>query len=186
MSFPNSDRVEDINDRMYLRNIPSAPLQAQFDARPVSTKYALLPIVDRRPVSSVPIAKVPLYNQTQIFSPGTTHGPWAGFATNVNDESILRNQFYALQRGAYQGDYVPPSYSDMYINDVPATVGQQPQPYPNLFERPHLEPFNPNPDTAKIGINLFDNCTRQQLKGDEHLATPSALPPKVLKRHQIK
>lgn len=186
MSFANSDRVEDINDRMYLRNIPSAPLQAQFDARPVSTKYALLPIMDRRPISTVPIAKVPLYNQTQIFSPGTGHGPWAGFATKINDESILRNQFYALQRGAYQGDYVPPSNSDMYVHDVPTNFNHVKQPFPNLFERPHLEPFNPNPNTAEIGVNIFDNCTRQQLKGDERLATPSTLPPKVLQRHQIK
>ena len=170
---PNEDRVEDINDRMYWRNLPSAPIQAYFDARPVSTKYALMPLVDRRPKSTVPIALVPVYNQHEVFLPGTAAGPWGGFANNVNDESRLRNQFYGLQR-ANQAEYVPSTRSDMYVHTVHSSAPNQ-QPFPDLFSQPHLEPFNPNPNNELVGFNLFDNCTRQQVKGDVKLQTPSTL-----------
>lgn len=186
----NEDRLEDINERMFHRNLPSAPLQAQFDARPVATKYALMPIVDRRPIPTVPVVQRPTYNQTQVFNPGTSHGPWSGFATNVNDESKLRNQFFALQRNNDQAVYVPPFNSDLYVNQVVTSTNSPHfsavQPFPELFAKPHLAAFDPNPASDRIGINMFDNCTRQQLKGDHRLMTPSKLPDQVLKRHEIK
>ena len=42
-----STRTEELNQRISSRNIPSNQLQAQFDIRPVSSKYAKMPIVDR-------------------------------------------------------------------------------------------------------------------------------------------
>ena len=43
----NIKRDEELSNRIAERNIPSAYLEPQFSQRPVSTKYALLPIVDR-------------------------------------------------------------------------------------------------------------------------------------------
>ena len=42
-----------LSDRIAQRNMPSRPLQPQFSMRPVSTKYALLPIIDRRAPATI-------------------------------------------------------------------------------------------------------------------------------------
>lgn len=155
------DRASELNERIAGRNVPSNPLQMQFTSRPVSTKYDLMSIVDRRPLPSVPIKTEPTYNIQHTFNPGTAQAPWSGFATNINDESKLRNQFFALQT-APQGKYIPSSTSDMYQVKVESGSPLS-QPFPTLFTQPALTPFNPN-ICASVGSNLFDNCTRQQLK----------------------
>jgi len=157
--FCGIGRTQELNNRIAERNIPSGPLQPQFSTRPVSTKYALLPILDRRPKSNVPIKSYPTYNSEITFNPGSAFAPWSGFATNINEESKLRNQFFALQK-CEQSQYVPSSKSDMY--QVQVTGRQVNQPFPDLFTEPTLGEFNPN--SCNVGGNLFANCTRQQLK----------------------
>ena len=155
------DRASELNTRISARNIPSHHLQAQFDIRPVPTKYELMPIFDRRAHASVPIQVKPTYNIGATFNPGTAMAPWSGFASNINDESKLRNQFFALQK-AEQGKYIPSTKSDLYNSYVDPGRTQLEQPYPELFELPDLAHFNPNPHG--IGNNFFDNCTRQQIR----------------------
>ena len=152
------ERTEELSQRMAERNVPSAPLAPQFSMRPVSTKYSIMPIVDQRAKSNVPIITRPTYNVQHTFNPGTAQAPWSGFATQVNEESKLRNQFFALQR-CEQPNYVPSSDSDMY--KVVVSGRQERQPFPGLFETQQFAPFNPN--SCNTGYNLFDNCTRQQL-----------------------
>ena len=158
-----SYRTEELNERISTRNIPSNPLQPQFDIRPLSTKYSMMPIFDRRPIPTVSIQVLPTYDIRTTFNPGNAQAaaPWAGFATNVNDESRLRNQFFATQRGAGQSCYIPSRMSDMYEVNVPEN-DQILQPFPGLFEKSNFENFNPCPKDN--GINLFDNCTRHQIK----------------------
>ena len=156
----NLDRSNELNERIYERNVPSSTLQPQFGIRPVATKYELLPIFDRRMPATVPIKQEVPYNIVATFNPGTAQGPWSGFAGNVNNESILRNQFFALQSNG-QSAYVPSSTSDMYQVNVNSNVIVN-QPFPSLFSEPALAPFNP--DENNIAINMFDNCTRQQIK----------------------
>ena len=155
-----SRRTEELNQRMAYRNIPSSQLQPQFDIRPQSSKYAKMPIVDRREKHTVEIQDIPTYTIETTFNPGTAQGPWSGFASNVNNESRLRNQFFALQRGAEQAYYIPPKNSDMYEVYIPQTESQQP--FPDLFTKYKFEAFNPCP--TNLGNNFFENCTRQQLK----------------------
>ena len=160
IQYCNSNRVEELNERIYDRNIPSSTLQSQYGIRPVSTKYAFMPILDRRRIPSVPIKREPTFNIGQTFNPGNAQAPWSGFATNVNDESTLRNQFFALQSSP-QSVYIPSTTSDMYNMNILVRPEIQ-QPYPDLFSSPTLEPFNPN--SCGIATNIFDNCTRQQIK----------------------
>ena len=157
--YCNLNRANELNERISSRNVPSNPLQAQFSIRPVSTKYEILPIFDRRPLPTVPIQRQPTFNMKTTFNPGTANGPWSGFATNVNDESTLRNQFFALQKNP-QAYYIPPSTSDMYQVKVDGT--QLNQPFPDLFRQQQFQQFNPN--ECDMGKNFFDNCTRQQVK----------------------
>jgi hypothetical protein len=160
---PGNQRTEELNARINQRNIPSQQLQASFGIRPVSTKYASMPLIDRREIPTVPIQKQPAYNVEQTFNPGSAQAPWSGFANNVNKESQLRNQFFALQRGAGQGVYIPSKDSDMYESKMKPTMDTAlQQKFPYLFEKQSFEEFHPCPEN--IGLNMFDNCTRQQVK----------------------
>lgn len=159
---PGSQRTEDINSRISQRNTPSSQLQPQYGIRSVSTKYSMMPIFDRRAIPTVSIQTEPTYNIGTTFNPGTAQGPWSGFACNINDESKLRNQFFALQRGAGQAAYIPSKNSDMYEHTIPQSANQQQQPFPSLFEKQTFEEFNPCP--TGNGKNFFENCTRQQIK----------------------
>ena len=161
MSYICADtRNIEINSRIYSRNIPSQMLQAQFSHRPVATKYDRMSIIDRRAIPTVPIIQQPTYNVEQTFNPGNDEGPWSGYAAKINDESKMKNMFFAHQAGA-QGTYIPDSTSDMYQVHVISTQQVQ-QPFPDLFATPELDFFNPNP--YGIGAHFFDNCTRQQIK----------------------
>jgi len=157
---PGNQRTEELNQRMAHRNMPSNQLQPQFDIRPISSKYAKMPIVDRHELSNTPIQAMPAYDIATMFNPGTAQAPWAGFASNINNESRLRNQFFALQKGAGQGTYIPSKNSDLYEVEIPVTASQQP--FPGLFTKDTFEEFNPC--HKDLGVNFFENCTRQQIK----------------------
>jgi hypothetical protein len=104
---------------------------------------------------------MPTYNIGTTFNPGNGQAPWSGFAENINDESYLRNQFFALQRGAGQSCYIPSKNSDMYVSKVMPTE-EMVQQFPLLFEKQKFDSFNPCPKGN--GSNFFSNFTRQQIK----------------------
>ena len=157
-----SQRTQSINDRTYQRNIPSQPLQPYFETRPVNTKYSVFPIIDMKKASNVSVKQYPIFNVNQTFNPGSSNGPWSGFSSNVNTESILRNQIYGLQ-SCSQAVYVPQSKSDLYeVHWQPNNSLQQP--FPNLFKNEKFDLVNPNPNPDLIGFSLFNNSTRQQNK----------------------
>ena len=151
-----SERSKITNNRLNERIISSQFLQPYLDARPVSTKYATLPIVDLRKPIDVPMTQTATYNQNTVFNPGDS-APWSGYASQINTESQLKNQIFALQ-SCSQAVYVPSSNSDLY--QYKWEPKQEKQPFPDLFKTETFEPFNPNP--ANNGYGLFSNHTRQQ------------------------
>tara|TARA_Y100000816_G_C26087314_1_gene573983 strand:- start:392 stop:901 length:510 start_codon:yes stop_codon:yes gene_type:complete len=153
------NQVDENNERIADRNIPSASLRPQYSIRPVSTKYSLLPILDQRQKVNVPLHDYQNFNVNTIFNPGNAQAPWAGFANNVNTESTLRNQFFALQK-CEQSEYVPSSNSDLYQTQIDYRPVKQT--HPLLFERQDFEQFNPN--VHNLGGDFFNNSTRNQLK----------------------
>jgi hypothetical protein len=121
-----------------------------------------MPFVDGRKEIEVPLAQQPTYCQGTIFNPGNSRGPWSGYASNINHESELRNQIFALQRSS-QAAFIPSSQSSLY--DVKwQNKENHNQPFPNLFKTQDFLPFDANPNTDTIGYALFNNATRQQLK----------------------
>jgi len=152
---------EETNTRIYDRNIPSQMLQPYLDVRPVMTKYSYLPIVDPRKKNSVPLIVQPTFNPHAVFNPGNTTSPWSGFASNVNTESELRNQIYALQKCS-QAVYVPSSKSDLY--NYGFTPKPTPQTHSLLFQNESFSQFNPNPDSKTVGTGMFFNSTRVQVR----------------------
>lgn len=168
----NIDRYQQLNERIAERNVPSGNLQSYFSIRPVSTKYSLMPVFDQYKSSEVKMPIMSNYNIGKTFNPGNAQGPWSGYANNVDVETILRNQTFALQKGD-RSVYVPSSNSDLYITEV---VGRnEVQTHPYLFKHEPLPSFNPN--TFNLGSNVFNNATRQQLKSihDKEMNVTSTL-----------
>ena len=99
------------------------------------------------------------YKIEKTFNPGTATAPWSGYTTHINDESKLRNQFFALQKSE-QGVYIPPSNSDLYVDTI--ENDNEGQPFPHLFKKADFELFNPN--KCELGKEIFHNNTRVQLK----------------------
>lgn len=153
------DRIQDLNDRIYERNIPSSNLAPNINTRSVSTKYSLMPIFDVRKESNTPLKKHKPHIVEETFNPGSSNGPYNGFASNINNESILRNQYFSLQN-CEMSEYVPSSKSDLYQVNVGGR--KELQTHTKLFSNHNLGNFNPN--THNIGQNLFYNFTRQQMK----------------------
>jgi|LauGreSBDMM110SN_4_FD.fasta_scaffold16238_1 hypothetical protein len=133
-NFPTSKQRFEINTRTFDRNIPSSALQPYINARPVSTKYSIMPIVDPRRPLNVPLQVMPTYNPEKTFNPGNDMGPWSGYATSVNVESDLRNQIFALQK-CPQSYFVPDSTSDLYQYSFKNSTNAG-QPFPDLFTDP--------------------------------------------------
>lgn len=158
----NFEKLDRMNINLYTRNIPSNDIQPNFDPRPVSTKYSTLPLIDHRKESNIPIINEGIYNSEEIFYPGTRKPNYSGFATNVDRESTLRNQFFALQ-AADQAKYIPSSTSDLYMNPINFETVPLDLEETMLFRESEFADFNPNPSVI-IGNRLFNNATRVQLK----------------------
>lgn len=145
------DRQNDINNRIYKRNIPTQKLEPYYSCRSVSTKQTYQPIIDERKPAKVSLINYPVYNINNVFNPGNTVAPWSGFSTNIDDESVLRNQIYPLQHSA-QYKYIPESKSDLYNNSLSINN-----------EIKINETFSPhNPNKFNLGYNIFNNSTREQ------------------------
>ena len=154
---------EQTNTRIYDRNIPSQMLQPYLNVRPVMTKYSHFPIVDPRKELNVKLEQMPTFNSEAVFNPGNTKSPWSGFASNVNLESELRNQVFALQK-CNQAAYVPSSNSDLYKYSYNPNNAKQSQTHSLLFQKENFCDFNPNPDSKIVGGDIFYNSTRTQVK----------------------
>jgi hypothetical protein len=115
--FCNMDRLESINSQIRNRNIPSEPLRPEFSLRPVATQRCVLPIVDNIGPSCVPLQKYDQFSVEKVFNPGTAQAPWDGFAANINVDSLLRNQFFALQRCS-QAEFVPSSNGPLFVHPL--------------------------------------------------------------------
>lgn len=151
------------NDKMFSRNIPSKPLQPYFNVAPVCTKYSVLPILDVRKRNFEPLISHPNYDLLNTFNPGSRQAPWSGYASNVNDESVLRNQIYALQHSS-QATYVPSSNSELYNTSNLVNVNAELPQFSLLFKEEHFNPTaNLNVKTHDKTHVFFSNHTRQQL-----------------------
>lgn len=160
-----NERVDELNTRIDSRQFSDSPLAPNFDPRPVPTKYALFPLIDRRKpdTTTVPIHQYPEYNIQSNFSPATQNGPVSGYTANVEIENSLRNQYFALQRGGVQNEYIPSTSSDLYNVSVPSRPSTQP--YPGLFSRTEFTAsVHPNNQNTSIGNAQFHNHTRTQLR----------------------
>jgi hypothetical protein len=166
-------RTEELNNRLYDRNVPTTHLENWYTPTPMSTKFMKFPSVNcngntrekliQTFTPAVLKVNVPVYDVAADFAPVTRTAPFRGFSKNINTESSLRNQFYALQKSD-RAVWVPSSTSDLYIRG-PAVGRQEEQTHPLLFKREETMITSNHPNVENIGRNLFMNNTRTQLRG---------------------
>jgi hypothetical protein len=159
-----NERVEELNRGIYARNLSDAPLDPLFDIKPVSTKYALFPALDRRTRDGEPIHHPGSW--TPQDAPVGGSGPLYGFF--VDKETQLQNRFFALQKGGaeMQSAYIPASDSDLYKAPVFAK-SEDKGPYPGLFkayEAPVQQAIPKFITSMHLSSQPWDNATRTQLR----------------------
>ena len=162
----NLDHLEEINVRIASRNIPSSNLPPCLSVRPTPTKYTTF-MINRQFDNCVNTIPPKNFTVDSVFLPGNRKGPFSGFSNKINDESYLRNQFFANQE-CPQAYWIPDSKSELFTYNVDANIRPENvlQKHPELFKRYSLGYFNPNP-VERVGINIFNNHTRCQIKDIE-------------------
>jgi hypothetical protein len=164
--FGQNDRIDELNERIYSRNISDIPLAPNFDPRPLSTKQSLFPIINQRKEATEQI--IPAIHRESLihFAPcNRTNVNANGYFSNIDLETKLRNQKTILQHGASEGGvYIPSSKSDLYNAPSPIGLGRaEHQPFSDLFQSNKFSTHIPD-NLSSIGKNSFFNHTRNQLK----------------------
>ena len=93
--YQNQERLDELNNRIMSRNIPSEGLEQVYDPRPSHTRRVFMPIVDQLAFSKTPRQSKDAYNQHGQFNPGTS-APFSGYATFIDQETRLKNIFMPL------------------------------------------------------------------------------------------
>jgi len=169
------ERTEDIDKRIFERTLSSdIKLRPNFDPRPVDTRHLTFPMVpfiskqhDNKK-KQTPVFKYLEYDNTKYFSPIQSKAPVDGFLRNVNIESSLRNQYFGMQHEAIQSTYIPSTKSDLYNVRVASssTTGDYTESHPLLFKKDHYHTSgNKEICNSNIGKDVFNNATKQQLRG---------------------
>jgi len=163
ISFKDEETTGDvINKRITERYKPDSQLQPNFDPRPVSTKYALFPIIDRRTEPGVMKHKYDSYLPSSNFNPGNRGAPVNGFLDNICVESELRGNNYKLTGGDLGHKYIPSRDGPLYKNQVGNPL-EKPDPKHNLLFKQNTY-VQTNSVDPSIGRDIFHNNTRVQLR----------------------
>ena len=152
---------QEINNKIYQRNIPSHSLPPNLSVYPVPTKYVKLGVTDQHPEQKTPHKHYSNYQANKMFCPTSTNGNYQGYSSHIHLESELRNQFVALQK-CDASEYIPNYKSNLYTYSTPSH-NKEIQPFEYLFNTAIYMPFQPIL-TEQQNDSLFFNHTRQQLK----------------------
>jgi len=142
----NFEYDNELNKRLETRYLPSGPLQPLYEFRPVSTKYTHFSTENPKIKPSPQYT----YDPHQIFNPGD-RAPIDYFMRNVDVESTLRSQFFALQT-APQAVYVPELNSQLYENPMAYL--------PEYFSPTDAKTCIQNVDGAQSDQSVFYNCVK--------------------------
>jgi hypothetical protein len=167
--------VNEINDRILERTTLTGNINVLIPPRPESTLFTL-PFQNSNVICNPIIIKSD-FNDPNSFLPSSRGGDWNKYKQNIDTESILRSQVYALQN-APQAIYVPNSNSDLYNSTMPTMNTSTAQGlYKNLQTTTMedsiwgLHPaLNINSNYQNVSMpdelrnKLFNNDTRQEIK----------------------
>ena len=152
----NIEYDNELNKRLETRNKPSEALQPLYEFRPVSTKYTHMNSKQNVNVKQhEPSQTQYQYDPQKIFNPGD-RAPIDYFMKNIDVESTLRSQFFALQTSP-QSVYVPETNSQLYDNPMAY--------HPDFFSPTNATTLVPQiAQNDKMNENKFYNCIRTNSK----------------------
>lgn len=154
-SYQDDERNDQLNRRLYKRNVPGQAMNMSTDPRPQSTKYTFLPsISNESPLPNL----YPLYDANIHYNPGTK-SPFSGYAMNVDNESKIQNIFMPNQKFAPQSYYIPSSTSELY--QPHSFVNQSTNKHTLLQQELSFDPHNPDKRNINDHNYLFQIPTRQ-------------------------
>tara|TARA_B100000073_G_C23719647_1_gene567180 strand:+ start:352 stop:831 length:480 start_codon:yes stop_codon:yes gene_type:complete len=154
-----------MNSRIYERNVPSSILEPSISPMPSYPRHEILPMVGNSVQvhsDNIQVKKqvYPIYNVSSTFNPGD-RAPWSGYVSNVNTESMLRNQIYPYSKCNDKNIWVPDSNSGLYHMDWKYMGKNSPE---QKNEKHVTKPFE---YSQQVGYSLFNNSTRQQIRDIE-------------------
>ena len=165
------DRTVELDQRIAARQFSDQPLAPNFDPRPVSTKYAIMPILESRAAPTIAIEPTTPFQLESNFNPGTHRPPPNTYLKTIDTDSVLKNMTTSLQKGANQATYVPTPHSNLYKIQVP-TNDRAPT-HPGLFTGYDVQTLK-NTRTANFQSfnqqNTFNNHTRVYLRQQTSVA----------------
>lgn len=168
--FNNMEDQVATNSRMYSHAVPSLDdmanhnmMEPSMGLRATPTRYTRMQTIPQYNVPVVPPGTYDKYVQSNANGRNYSNGPYNGFAGNVDNETVLRNQVVPLHRGDAHS-YIPSTRSDMYVtqqaslsNRVPGVATKQ---FNDLFEESSFASHDPN--VLGGGGDVFSNHTREQ------------------------
>ena len=156
----NQKRVEELNNKIYKRNLTSAKIDMHESFRSVPTRQVHFPILDCNKPNKVKKLDNE-YNVNTMFTPAT-HLPTQSYRDNIDVETKLRGAIFPLQK-CDKANFIPSSSSDLYSNNhLPQKSILLNNPHQMLFHSETFDKFNPN--KCNLGYKLFNNNTRVQLR----------------------
>jgi hypothetical protein len=171
-SYTQFNNMEDqvaVNSRMYSYTVPSLDeaehhmMEPSFDPRATPTRYTRLQTIPQRGIPLVAKDTYPAYDQTKANGRIYSHGPFGGFAANVDTETVLRGHVVPLGRSDVH-QFVPSMESDMYVTNQASLsnrlTGVNTRQFQGLFEETRFAPHDPN--VLGVGRDVFSNHTREQ------------------------
>jgi len=160
--YCQQNRTTELSNRMYKRNVPGVPLQANYDPRPVDTRFIRMPVVDCRLPTNIPCERRPIYNTRFMFAGSSQALPFNGFQSKIDTESKLMNIIFPLQE-CPQSKFIPNSLSDLYNTSyLTPPLNKTKMTNELLFKQETFDPFNPN--MCNTGRDTFNNNTRVQIR----------------------
>lgn len=169
LSVGQMDRTEELNNRISQRIISDVDMQPNFDPRPISTKYSLLPVVDSYARSTEAFKPYLDYHSEIMFYPGDRKAPVNGILNKIDLESDLRNQNYLLEKYDLGNKYIPSLESDLYkvqvkSSDNNAAMRAHPLLFSPFLVESSVDRMEPSYRDA-VGQASWYNHTRTQLRG---------------------
>ena len=160
VTYNGQERLDEIDTRIFSRNLPSEDLERVYDPRPSHTRRRHFPTMDIEGYEKV---EASIYNQHQQFNPGTS-APYSGYAKFIDNENTLKNIFHPLQKGGAQGTYVPSSGSELYNSRIRENREKTNENPHNLLFKSYNDFGVFNHNEYNLAGNVFNNHTRQQRK----------------------
>ena len=156
----NNKRLEELNNKIYKRNITYAPIPVHESFRSVPTRQVHMPILDYKKSNTERLMKKE-FNVNTMYTPADSLHTQS-YRNNIDTETLLRGTMLPLQK-CDKKEFVPNSRSDLYNSDyLTQQTNNTEMTSKLLFKNEVFDDFNPN--KCNLGYKLFNNHTRIQLR----------------------